>query len=1258
MDYFDKRKQIRPIARNLKPPAPPKFFTNNDASFIEPTPTTFKSNMLVLQSTQKVRLSHYEKGVHLFYVQVESLDAQLQALMGRLQRITLNNLRSRPTLLGMACLAKYHKKIYRAAVAKVPPSGDHNHHQHLNYQDNIICNFVDYGFSASVKMENLFYIPEEFLNQPTFAMPFSFPALKNITFKSSIQEINYYFKEITEDRLLTLKCVNFDGPPICQYCELYDNDKNIFDQLKSFNSSNFTFPLPQKLEMRKDYSVKVCYVESAQEFFVQLQDSESTLQYDVLYIDLQKQLQSAPVLHNLKPNLCVGVLIESEWYRGKVIEHNNNSARVAIVDFGIIEEVSVKVIRVLSSKFLKIPVFAYRCCLNGFQSMEVSENITTQFEIFCGDGHGDRKVFKMRIDSEMGKSGLFVELYDLNTPPTHVNQMLLKNSRPLAETITLENARKRQKENQRKAKEIQSEDMSPRDVKSPEKSSRNNATRGRAINVGKGISRSSTIGTVISGTNSVHNNNVGKRQRTHFDKNLLDGNANAIGGTYFKTTKEATVWGAGNGEAKQSQQQKSSDWKEQAKNITREQNSDSDWNEMENSPKKSSQKSKTSKSGGKKINENESSAQVTKQKTPPKQEKGNSSKKSSADLKKVTNKSLKNGWVSTLITVNEAYVHFEEHIDDLEKILDELFGFYETQKSSLLRNPKIGLIAAFKSRQDSNWYRCEILSIEGDHIKLRNLEYGNIESVQKSNIRVLDDRFKRYGKLVEKAYFDIKPSNCSDESLVKEMLKLFNEGTKELKFEKLRNFKDGWILHPIDPENGENLLNVLVEKRKLAVRINDDDLKQILEKKIDVTAVVKDAPKENEILRKPEPEKEDVIVVSDIEETEKVQVVITDENDVEKTPSPPESEAETKTSDRIVAKLTAFTSPNDFYLAQVDKLKLFNQLHTDIQILAPAMQPLIDFDYGTFCLAQGPFDNLWYRAKIIDSDENADKDDSIMITVLCVDNGKTFSIDNKICLKTMPKQLLQKSFVGLPCSLPILTERKHEDEVTELMLKMVENEIEYKVILETPQLNYIELYYNDENITDKLVDKKLATRLEIFPSGTGYTSHVNSISSFFVQMEVDQLKLDLIASIMERANGKFEKVGEPKVGQIVASKFPDDDCWYRSKIESIESDGFIVAFIDYGNVCLVKEIGVIDESITELPAMSKACALSRPKNISTFSEAAERKFLDITANGATILEIKVIKPGKVAEVELFCEGQNIGDLLAPLCEISNDMNEY
>ena len=163
-----------------------------------------------------------------------------------------------------------------------------------------------------------------------------------------------------------------------------------------------------------------------------------------------------------------------------------------------------------------------------------------------------------------------------------------------------------------------------------------------------------------------------------------------------------------------------------------------------------------------------------------------------------------------------------------------------------------------------------------------------------------------------------------------------------------------------------------------------------------------------------------------------------------------------------------------------------------------------------------------------------------------------------------------------------------------------------------------------------------------------------NINDFYIQLEEDQLKLDLIAKIMDRANGNFEKVIKPQVGQVVAAKFSDDDSWYRALIEEINDDVYAVKFIDFGNVSETKEIGVLDETIVELAQLSKRCRLLKPKNLINFSEAAENKFSEICANGATILQAKLIKPGDVTTVELFCDGKNIIDSLASLCNLHAD----
>lgn len=194
---------MRPIARNLKPAAPPKFSTKatTPQEGEEESLGNFKSNVIAHHTVHKIRISHFEKGVNLFYVQLESMDANLQALSSKIQGIQLRNLSKRPSSLGMACLARYNKKVYRVAVAK-----SNANTQNLSY----LCHFVDFGFSSYVKFDDLLYIPEDCIEIPPFAIPFCL-ALKDTKFQASYQEINFYFQQICENRLLTLKCVPLDG---------------------------------------------------------------------------------------------------------------------------------------------------------------------------------------------------------------------------------------------------------------------------------------------------------------------------------------------------------------------------------------------------------------------------------------------------------------------------------------------------------------------------------------------------------------------------------------------------------------------------------------------------------------------------------------------------------------------------------------------------------------------------------------------------------------------------------------------------------------------------------------------------------------------------------------------------------------------------------------------------------------------------------------------------------------------------------------
>lgn len=329
--------------------------------------------------------------------------------------------------------------------------------------------------------------------------------------------------------------------------------------------------------MKVAIDVKVSYVHSAQEFYVHLQRPDILADYDAICDELFRN--RPPVHRNPKPGNCCAVFLSGEWYRGLIVGARNGNVQVKIVDYGIVEEVPEKNVHLLTEKFVEKSPFAHRCCLKGFENLDVSDNISTQFDIFCGDGRGERKVFKMTIDAF--NETYHVELEDFSVaPPVNVNKMLLKNSRPLIETIQLENAKKRQKDERG-----------------------NNSQRGRGNHVNKGSQRQQSPRTY-----------VGKRNEEVTASNKSPG------------SKESTP----------SDHHREFD---ASKNISREQNSNF------HDEKKQKRKSTAS--------------------------------------------DLKNGWVSTMLSVNRAFVHYDEHIEGLERILDEMFAFYENKNSREFKKLKL-----------------------------------------------------------------------------------------------------------------------------------------------------------------------------------------------------------------------------------------------------------------------------------------------------------------------------------------------------------------------------------------------------------------------------------------------------------------------------------------------------------------------------------------------------------------------------------------
>jgi hypothetical protein len=151
--------------------------------------------------------------------------------------------------------------------------------------------------------------------------------------------------------------------------------------LNSWDPYKIRFPAQPRLEQNSKVNVKVSYVDAPSEFYVHLQSQENQSDYDRICEELYEATPQLIVMENPKGGNCCAVLLSNELYRGLVISKTPKGlTRVKIVDYGVIEECSPKHVFCLPQHLAQKPPFAYECCLVGFEALEVSDNISTQFE--------------------------------------------------------------------------------------------------------------------------------------------------------------------------------------------------------------------------------------------------------------------------------------------------------------------------------------------------------------------------------------------------------------------------------------------------------------------------------------------------------------------------------------------------------------------------------------------------------------------------------------------------------------------------------------------------------------------------------------------------------------------------------------------------------------------------------------------------------------------------------------------------------------
>ncbi|KAL4661070.1 tudor domain-containing protein 6 isoform X1 [Arapaima gigas] len=178
-----------------------------------------------------------------------------------------------------------------------------------------------------------------------------------------------------------------------------------------------------------------------------------------------------------------------------------------------------------------------------------------------------------------------------------------------------------------------------------------------------------------------------------------------------------------------------------------------------------------------------------------------------------------------------------------------------------------------------------------------------------------------------------------------------------------------------------------------------------------------------------------------------------------------------------------------------------------------------------------------------------------------------------------------------------------------------------------------------------------------------YVSHINSPSSFFVQLTEDEAE---IYSVVDELNGPLSggtivDVDELQEGDLVNSVFPDDGSWYRGVIKNVSEGGTVqVEFIDFGNTATVTCSGIsrLDSELLQLPRLSIHCFLSGFTfvNKGQWDQEDVENFRRVVGeNGSKKLMCKFSEQSEsVWEVTLEDQGIMVVDLLHTLSVVMVD----
>ncbi|XP_075224370.1 protein tudor-like isoform X2 [Lycorma delicatula] len=324
-------------------------------------------------------------------------------------------------------------------------------------------------------------------------------------------------------------------------------------------------------------------------------------------------------------------------------------------------------------------------------------------------------------------------------------------------------------------------------------------------------------------------------------------------------------------------------------------------------------------------------------------------------------------------------------------------------------------------------------------------------------------------------------------------------------------------------------------------------------------------------------------------------------------------------------------SPGDFYVQEENPFLEEIREHLTLADNFTSIEDISSFKENIFA-AQYHIDGLWYRAKLLTSDEDEHH-------VLFIDYGNS---DVAVEFKQLPKELIVIPCLAKHCSLKLPeTVENWSDEASEKFIELVADgstlfQVEF---LSNDEPVSVELFCEGQSVSEMLSKSRVSQCVSNLNSEKVLVSHINTPSDFWIHLE-DSPLTDLLNYFIDVETWAVPK--DISIGKIVAALFEEDKQWYRAKILDKTSDGAVnVLFIDYGNTSEVKEIRELCNELLHLPPIAKHCCLQFPDYITEWPPEVIEHFQKITGYGTEIFNINYITTEEPAVVKLYVENEDV-----------------